>query len=41
VAKHNLASQRVLEKCGFRVVGEDQWTIPEGEVGEEYILKLE
>ena len=41
VAKHNLASRRVLEKCGFRVIGEDQWTDPEGKEGEEYILKLE
>jgi RimJ/RimL family protein N-acetyltransferase len=41
VAKHNLASRRVLEKCGFRLYGEDTWTNPDGEHGEEYILKLE
>lgn len=41
VAKHNLASRRVLEKCGFRLWGEDRWTNPDGEQGEEYILKLE
>ena len=32
VARHNLASRRVLEKCGFRMDGEDI---------EEFILKLE
>jgi RimJ/RimL family protein N-acetyltransferase len=31
VVKHNLASRRVLEKCGFRLHGEG---------GEEFILKL-
>ena len=41
VAKHNLASRRVLEKCGFKLYGEDTWTNPDGERGEEYILKLE
>ncbi len=41
VAVHNLASRRVLEKCGFSMVGEDRWTNPDGEQGEEYILKLE
>ena len=41
VAKHNLASRRVLEKCGFRVIGEDRWTNPDGKEGEEYVLKLE
>lgn len=41
VAKHNPASRRVLEKCGFTVCGEDAWTEPNGEQGEAYILKLE
>lgn len=41
VAKHNPASRRVLEKCGFTVCGEDAWTDANGEQGEEYILKLE
>jgi RimJ/RimL family protein N-acetyltransferase len=41
VAKHNLASRRVLEKNGFSVVGEDQWTNTDDETGEEYILRLE
>jgi RimJ/RimL family protein N-acetyltransferase len=31
VAKHNLASRRVLEKCGFKISHEE---------GEEFILKL-
>jgi len=31
VAKHNIASVRVLEKCGFALIGEED---------EEYILKL-
>ena len=31
VAKHNIASIRVLEKCGFTVIGEKD---------EEYILRL-
>lgn len=28
VAGHNLASRRVLEKCGFIVIGEGSWTEP-------------
>ena len=41
VAKHNIGSRRVLEKCGFALCGED--TVADaaaGEVVEEYILKL-
>lgn len=47
VAKHNVASIRVLEKCGFTICGED--TVPlragpeevaEGEEIEEFIMKL-
>ncbi len=40
VAKHNIGSRRVLEKCGFAVVGEDSYTNPAGVDVEEYILKL-
>ena len=41
VAKHNPASKRVLEKCGFEVIGEDSWTPPgDSELVEEYILIL-
>jgi RimJ/RimL family protein N-acetyltransferase len=40
VAKHNVASIRVLEKCGFLIVGED--TIMEsGDPIEELILRLD
>jgi RimJ/RimL family protein N-acetyltransferase len=41
VAKHNIGSRRVLEKCGFKVIGEDTYTNPAGEAVEEFILKLE
>jgi RimJ/RimL family protein N-acetyltransferase len=42
VAKHNIGSRRVLEKCGFTVVGKDKWfpNKREEEV-EEFILRLE
>lgn len=41
VAKHNIASQRVLEKCGFMVAGEGEGFInARGERVEEIILKL-
>ena len=41
VAKHNLASLRVLEKCGFTLAGEDsEFSDTHGEVVEEFILKL-
>jgi RimJ/RimL family protein N-acetyltransferase len=42
VAKHNVASRRVLEKCGFRIVGSDRTLsgIP-GEPVEELILRLD
>lgn len=41
VARHNIASQRVLEKCGFVVSGEDKG-LPDasGKKVEELILKL-
>ena len=41
VAKHNIASRRVLEKCGFEVIREDKW-LPnaDGEEVEEFILIL-
>ena len=41
-AKDNLASLRVLEKCGFQKIGEDQgFANAHGEEVEEYILKLD
>src|SRR6266511_3124980 len=42
VAKHNIGSRRVLEKCGFRICGEDTVLADVlGEQVEEFILKLE
>ena len=40
VARHNIASKRVLEKCGFTVVGEDKYLDRNGREVEEIILKL-
>ena len=41
VAKHNMASRRVLEKCGFKVAAEDQFFSKIfGKDIEEYILIL-
>ena len=41
VAKHNLGSIRVLEKCGFTVTGESTVTpIPGGEEVEEFLYTL-
>lgn len=40
VARHNVASRRVLEKCGFTVVGEDKFLDRSGREVEEIILKL-
>jgi RimJ/RimL family protein N-acetyltransferase len=41
VAKHNIASRRVLEKCGFVVSGEERFLSPIlGKDIEEYILIL-
>ena len=42
VAKHNIASRRVLEKCGFKVAAEDKFFSKIfGEDIEEFILVLE
>jgi RimJ/RimL family protein N-acetyltransferase len=40
VASHNLASIRVLEKCGFIITGEDKYTDEHGEQKEEIVLTL-
>jgi len=40
VARHNIGSRRVLEKCGFKVIGEDKYTNPAGIEVEEFVLKL-
>jgi RimJ/RimL family protein N-acetyltransferase len=42
VAKHNVASRRVLEKCGLRMVGEDRAPAPTGgEAVDEFVLILQ
>lgn len=41
VARHNVGSRRVLEKCGFKVIGEDSYTNPAGVKVEEFVLKLD
>jgi RimJ/RimL family protein N-acetyltransferase len=41
VVKHNIASRRVLEKCGFVVTGEDSYAPPGGTFVEEFTLKLD
>lgn len=41
VAKHNIGSQRVLEKCGFIIISNDTYIkVGENEV-EEFVLKLD
>ena len=40
VARHNIGSRRVLEKCGFKVIGEDKYTNPAGVGVAEFVLKL-
>lgn len=40
VAKHNVASIRVLEKCGFTIVAEEEFTRTDGVRGVEYVLTL-
>ena len=40
VVKHNAASIRVLQKCGFVLSGEDKFPDAAGAEGEEFILTL-
>ena len=40
VAKHNIGSRRVLEKCGFKVIREDTYINIGKEEVEEFVLKL-
>ena len=40
VAKHNIASLRVLHKCGFTISGEAKFPGADGQQGEEFILTL-
>jgi RimJ/RimL family protein N-acetyltransferase len=42
VAKHNIASTRVLQKCGFTIYGEDkEFSTIDGEIVEGLILMLD
>ena len=41
VAKHNIGSLRVLQKCKFKVSGEDKFSDESAGKIEEFILKLE
>ncbi len=42
VAKHNVASVRVLQKCGFTIAGEDKgFSNARGAEVEEFILRLD
>jgi RimJ/RimL family protein N-acetyltransferase len=41
VAGHNLASIRVLEKCGFTLAGDDSWSHPDGTVVDGIVMALE
>jgi RimJ/RimL family protein N-acetyltransferase len=40
VAKHNLGSIRVLQKCGFTVAAEQKLTGADGSEGEEFLMML-
>ncbi len=40
VVKHNIGSQRVLQKCGFVIAGEDKFAEENGTEIEEFLLKL-
>ena len=41
VAKHNAGSRRVLEKCGFTVIGEDAYLNRAKEQVQEFVLRLD
>ena len=40
VAKRNIASIRVLEKCGFTIFSEDTFREANGKEGEEFVMRL-
>lgn len=40
VVRHNPASLRVLQKCGFVVIGDERFTGPDGQPVEELVLRL-
>ncbi len=41
VVKHNVGSRRVLEKCGFKVTGDDKYTNPANEEVKEFVFRLD
>ena len=41
VVRHNVGSRRVLEKCGFKVIGDDKYTNPANEEVKELVLRLD
>jgi RimJ/RimL family protein N-acetyltransferase len=41
VVKHNIGSKRVLEKCGFKVIGEDKYVNIGKEEVEEFVFRLD
>jgi len=41
VAKHNVGSKRVLEKCGFKVIGDDKYMNMGNEEVDEFVCKLD
>jgi RimJ/RimL family protein N-acetyltransferase len=40
IAKNNVRSLRVAQRCGFTVIAEDQFTDPRGQEVEEFVLAL-
>jgi RimJ/RimL family protein N-acetyltransferase len=40
VAKQNIASVRVLQKCGFTISGEDKFAGVDGHEGQEFVMRL-
>jgi len=41
VAKHNIGSKRVLEKCGFKMIGEDKYVNIGNKEVEEFVFRLD
>jgi RimJ/RimL family protein N-acetyltransferase len=41
IAKHNLGSIRVLEKCGFTMIGEETFPGPDGRPTGEFLFRLD
>ena len=40
LAKHNIASRRVLENCGFTISGENIFSEADGKIAEDFIMRL-